>query len=383
MNDCQTGLVIGDVKGYLSWTHLLRGSIHETLGATCVVPMGAQTKLALQLLTPVALLAMLVQLAIIQLVLRREPFVRCLSASRCGRWLCFKQKRPHADDATNIRDDADAAGGRAAHRAAHRGLLSAALRSPDDNQLDASLLDGADQDPRFSPTPASTQFTPIAGAPAVGSSSSNLLRIHDSGLDIASPSDQGQAPSTSLSDSSSPAAAPSPSAMTWRLGWSRESYLRTCISLLLFSFQSVTDSTLAHLDCVDAGRSRVVFLDPTIDCESSAYRRGWLVVLSLFTAGWVFGLPIAVFGLLYRNRVKLGQMRSEQTAGAAATRALPSGATVADSRRSFPPRAALPPGARAGDSPRQGRSEGAQQVRGRVAGQGGRGRSRSRGGRAH
>jgi hypothetical protein len=75
-------------------------------------------------------------------------------------------------------------------------------------------------------------------------------------------------------------------------------YLRTAISILLFSYQNVTTVILTHLVCVRAGGHRVVFSDPAMDCDSSAYQR-WLPVLITMLIIYPIAMPIILMTRLW------------------------------------------------------------------------------------
>lgn len=79
------------------------------------------------------------------------------------------------------------------------------------------------------------------------------------------------------------------------------SYFRTLISIFLFSYQSVSSTTLNYLDCQHAGDYYVVFISPSIDCNSDGYV-AWRVILIFFVIIWVVCVPLLFTIHLYRNR---------------------------------------------------------------------------------
>ena len=100
-------------------------------------------------------------------------------------------------------------------------------------------------------------------------------------------------------------------------------YMRTLVTLFVFSYNRVTTSVLlymqvsltsmascltAALQCVDVGSSHVVFSVPSIDCSpGNAKYQAWLAVTILLFIAWVVALPCAMIVFLCRNRDKIAR----------------------------------------------------------------------------
>jgi hypothetical protein len=79
-------------------------------------------------------------------------------------------------------------------------------------------------------------------------------------------------------------------------------YFRTFISLALFLYLPFSSTVLTHLNCVDVGNGiRVVFVAPTIDCATNAYK-AWMGGLIVLTITVVAGAPLALAYALYKHR---------------------------------------------------------------------------------
>jgi len=89
-------------------------------------------------------------------------------------------------------------------------------------------------------------------------------------------------------------------------------YVRTFLSLSLFLYLPFSNAVMTHLNCVPVGDGvRVVFVAPTINCDTSAYKV-WLGVLILLTVVVVAGAPIALAYQLYRYRYWVRMQGSEE-----------------------------------------------------------------------
>lgn len=87
--------------------------------------------------------------------------------------------------------------------------------------------------------------------------------------------------------------------------WRLSPYLRSYVSLLLFSYSQVTVAVLRYLQCVDVGGERVVFTSPSVRCDDEKYKR-WLPVVILVLVLYVIGLPLMalIFFILRRDWIR-------------------------------------------------------------------------------
>ena len=88
------------------------------------------------------------------------------------------------------------------------------------------------------------------------------------------------------------------------LGFAYGPYVRTTLSIYLFSYQQATRVVLSHLVCVDTGAGSLVFVNPSMDCGSSEYKR-WQALWIVFLIVWVIGGPLAILIFLHRNRANI------------------------------------------------------------------------------
>lgn len=82
-------------------------------------------------------------------------------------------------------------------------------------------------------------------------------------------------------------------------------YLRTFICLLLYSFTSLTTTTIGFLNCVQIGQFSVVALSPAIDCDSKGYHTLYPVVIAVLVLALV--VPVAIAAFLFRHRQQLAK----------------------------------------------------------------------------
>ena len=81
-------------------------------------------------------------------------------------------------------------------------------------------------------------------------------------------------------------------------GWCRkltdvdpDRYIACSLVLLTFSYTQVSRVSLAYLNCVEVGATRVVFSNPTMDCDSAAYRSHRALVLATLLL-YIVGFPL-------------------------------------------------------------------------------------------
>jgi hypothetical protein len=75
--------------------------------------------------------------------------------------------------------------------------------------------------------------------------------------------------------------------------------VRTALAILLFNFTALVEAAFSSLDCVDlgGGRGSVLFMYPSVSCQSSAYKAALGVQIAIIALVAV-GLPCAVFYLV-------------------------------------------------------------------------------------
>lgn len=88
-----------------------------------------------------------------------------------------------------------------------------------------------------------------------------------------------------------------------RFVFSWPEYCRSLLSLLLFSYTSLTATSLGFLDCVDYGSARVVGLTPSINCRTDEYAS--LFPVAAFVLGCCATMPIALAVFLVRRRADI------------------------------------------------------------------------------
>jgi hypothetical protein len=90
--------------------------------------------------------------------------------------------------------------------------------------------------------------------------------------------------------------------------FSTDYYVRALLSILVFSYTSVSNATLSFLNCVQVADSHVVFDSPAIDCDSERYKR-WLGAVYFLLAFPVIGFPLAITVSLWHanRRRRLGE----------------------------------------------------------------------------
>lgn len=81
-------------------------------------------------------------------------------------------------------------------------------------------------------------------------------------------------------------------------------YSRTLLALLLYSYTSLTTSTISFLNCVDFGSARVVALFPAIDCRSAAYQHLLPLVLLILALTLAFPVALALLFLVRRKDIQ-------------------------------------------------------------------------------
>ena len=81
-------------------------------------------------------------------------------------------------------------------------------------------------------------------------------------------------------------------------------YVRTLLSVCLFSYTSVSTTLISYLHCVGVGAHTVIFVSPAIACDSPEYIK-WRAICITFVVIFVAGLPIFLATFLYASRVRL------------------------------------------------------------------------------
>lgn len=84
--------------------------------------------------------------------------------------------------------------------------------------------------------------------------------------------------------------------------WS--SYVRSFLALLLFSFTSLSSTTIGFFDCVDIGTARVMVSSPAVDCNSAAYDSLFPLMVIILLITLAFPVAIAVFLCLHRAGIR-------------------------------------------------------------------------------
>lgn len=87
------------------------------------------------------------------------------------------------------------------------------------------------------------------------------------------------------------------------------SYARTFLALLLYSFTSLTTTTISFLDCINVGAARVVAFAPAVHCDSDSYRSLYPLVALILAL--TLALPLSIAVLLFARRA---DVRAEKAA---------------------------------------------------------------------
>lgn len=84
-------------------------------------------------------------------------------------------------------------------------------------------------------------------------------------------------------------------------------YLRTFLSLCLYSFTAMSAATFPLLDCMSAGDLIFVKAYPGISCKTSQYQTAVPIVIALLCATLVVPMVLAVFTCCNRKKIQEGQ----------------------------------------------------------------------------
>ena len=84
----------------------------------------------------------------------------------------------------------------------------------------------------------------------------------------------------------------------------KDAYIHAFVFLVLFSYSTITLTTLQYINCRDVGPERLVATSPDISCTTSTYH-AWSILYYVLLAGWVVGGPLLLCIFLYRTRFKL------------------------------------------------------------------------------
>lgn len=86
-----------------------------------------------------------------------------------------------------------------------------------------------------------------------------------------------------------------------RLLFKPSAYGRTFLALLLYSYTSLTSTTISFLDCIDIGSARVLAQYPAVDCSSAAYLHIRPLFVLVLAVSLAFPVALTVF-LRYQLR---------------------------------------------------------------------------------
>lgn len=240
----------GSIAPWLQWLSIFQFSPASTTGSTCVAPLDSYQKMALDIFTPFILCGILFILIAVHYFLHSR-----VSFSLFTQFLCCRKLNHYffADARSQPHNNVDPSN-------KHNGL---------NNESNSSIIPIAD----------STKD------PQPGLFASSL-------------------PSSSESSSFSSSSSLNPT--TW-YPFTIDPYIRTFISIFLFSYQNVASTILNKWVCQSTGvssPSSVVYSSPSMDCNSDEYR-SWLAILILFFIFFVVAGPVVLFIWLWVHRAAI------------------------------------------------------------------------------
>jgi hypothetical protein len=204
----------------------------------------------------------------------------------------------------------------------HEPLLGAEPMQQDADEAKAS------ETPR--PPPVIDPSPESARTESDGASASPLGALHSALLSHPSPCPSPESPlapavlaggasvrtSFSLTSTASTTSAAISSALSAAFPFTTNAFVRTLLSLAMFSYQHTCATALYFLECVSVAGHRVMFAYPSIACDESQYKH-LMPAMIVLIAVLVMVLPALLFMLMYRYRsesVVLSRTRADMTA---------------------------------------------------------------------
>src|SRR4051812_18472691 len=113
-------------------------------------------------------------------------------------------------------------------------------------------------------------------------------------------------------------------------GFGLDLYLGSFLSALLFCYTGVASACLSYMSCVTVGTERIVFQFPNLHCDSSEYRQGLGLAVTVLIV-YIIGFPLGMIEFLWR---RWSLVQAANRAKSATMQLTPAGEASEDASRS-------------------------------------------------